>query len=631
METNVIPRKEHVLRFVKFLVPVLALIFGFFVTRVPEAKLPNSLQVAVRPLPPAATPVQKERSVNPSVKHIAAWISAAGAGGAFGDLDGDGLMNDLCLVDPRSDTVSIGTVSADPTKAAYVVNALLSPRSAGSAIAPTGCRLADLNSDGWTDVLVYYWGRPPALFENLGAWSFSASDILAANNPAHDWYTNTAHISDLNGDGLLDIFVGNYFADGTQLLDTNSSRRVSMHSSFSRAYNGGMNRILLQRADAPGKFDIASDIFGPTFGQGWTLASASADLSGDLLPELFVANDFGPDRIFLNKSSGGILQLEPRKPGRKGFGEPLSHGLGRDSFKGMGVSIGDLDNDEDLDIVVSNITQRWGLFETQMLFLNSGSEDNPLEFQNASEELATARTAFSWDNKIADLNNDGIPEILQATGFIRGEVDRWPEVQELALANDALIANPENWPNLVAGDISGDAPRVVLSREAVTSSFRNIAEASGLNDAGITRGIALADIDGDGDLDWVEANHFADSRLIVNECTQCGPFVGLRLLRVRGKDFVENLDGLQPAHSVSGTTAIGATATIELSSGSRKTGFVDGGNGHSGQQSTDIHFGLPDQATTPHMATIKWRDFEGNVRNTTIEVFQKWQTILLPS
>ncbi len=619
------------MKMIMFLVPVLALILGYLSTTYSVEEVSKSLPLTLRSLPPATAPLQKERSVNPSVRHIASWLSATGASAALGDLDGDGVMNDLCLVDPRSDTVSIGTVSSDPDKPAHVVHGFLRHLGTTQAIAPMGCRIADLNSDGWSDVLVYYWGRPPVLFENKGNWNFSASDILVAQKPGHDWYTNTVHFADFNGDGLLDIFVGNYFPDGSELLDTKSSRRVSMHSSFSRAFNGGMNRILLQKPGEPGKFEMAPDIFEPDYGQGWTLASAAADLTGDLLPELFVANDFGPDQIFLNTSSNGKLRLKPRKAQSKKLGEPLSHSLGNDSFKGMGVSIADLDNDGNLDIVVSNITQKRGLFETQMLFINSGSKDDPLEFHNASEELATARTAFSWDNKIADLDNDGIPEILQATGFVRGKVNRWPEIQEIALANDALVSNPGNWPNLLGGDMSGAAPRVVFSRAGTKSSFQNVAEASGLDDVGITRGIALADIDGDGDLDWVEANHFADSRLVVNECAPCGPFVGLRLLRVRDQALTTNLDGLKPAHTVGGTTAIGATVSLGLPSGKQKVAFVDGGNGHSGQQSTDIHFGLAEQTTFPLNATIKWRDFEGNVRSITIEVYQKWQTILLPS
>ncbi|WP_237730464.1 FG-GAP repeat domain-containing protein [Serratia marcescens] len=327
---------------IMFLVPVLALIFGYLSTTYSVEEVSKSLPLTLRSLPPATAPLQKERSVNPSVRHIASWLSATGASAALGDLDGDGVMNDLCLVDPRSDTVSIGTVSSDPDKPAHVVHGFLRHLGTTQAIAPMGCRIADLNSDGWSDVLVYYWGRPPVLFENKGNWNFSASDILVAQKPGHDWYTNTVHFADFNGDGLLDIFVGNYFPDGSELLDTKSSRRVSMHSSFSRAFNGGMNRILLQKPGEPGKFEMAPDIFEPDYGQGWTLASAAADLTGDLLPELFVANDFGPDQIFLNTSSNGKLRLKPRKAQSKKLGEPLSHSLGNDSFKGMGVSIADI-------------------------------------------------------------------------------------------------------------------------------------------------------------------------------------------------------------------------------------------------------------------------------------------------
>lgn len=75
--------------------------------------------------------------------------------------------------------------------------------------------------------------------------------------------------------------------------------------------------------------------------------------------------------------------------------------------------------------------------------------------------------------------------------------------------------------------------------------------------------------------------------------------MGLRLLRVRDQVLTTNLDGLKPAHTVGGTTAIGATVSLELPSGKRKVAFVDGGNGHSGQQSTDIHFGLAEKTTSP--------------------------------
>lgn len=618
-------------RFAKLAVPAFALTVGAYATSEPNLPSIEPLALTVRPLEAARTPAQTVRTVNPSVGHIASWISAAGAGAALGDLDGDGLMNDLCLVDPRSDTVSISTLSADSSIAAHLVRAVLDPGSDARAVAPMGCRLADLNDDGWTDVLVYYWGRPPMLFLNRREWRFESEELVPHSDASRDWYSNAGLIADLNGDGLLDIFIGNYFPEGSELLDPDSQRRVSMHSSFSRAYNGGTNRVLLQRRGMPGRFDLAAAPFAPDNARGWTLAVAAADLDGDLLPEIFVSNDFGPDRLFANRSSAAALTFEPISAATRKFREPLSHVLGRDSFKGMGVTLADLDNDADLDIVVSNITHRFGLFESHMLFLNHGSKDDPFVFHNASEELRTARTAFSWDNKVADLNNDGSPEVLQATGFVRGKVDRWPEIQEIALANDVLVPNPDNWPNLVDGDISGEAPRIVLTRAGAVGPFQNIAEVSGLDDIGVTRGIAVADIDGDGDLDWVEANQFAVSRLVINECQPCGAFLGLRLLRVRDATQPAVRHGLIPAHTVSGSTAIGASVSLALPTGERRVAFVDGGNGHSGQQSTDIHFGLAQPTSAAHTVEVTWRDFDGNVRTTTMEVTQTWQTLLLPS
>ena len=104
------------------------------------------------------------RAVNPSVERISAWISSVGASVALGDVDGDGFSNDYCLVDPRTDRVSVESV---PVAGAHRLQpfALTAPDVAANAtIAPMGCRLGDFNEDGLTDVLVYYWGRTPLVF-----------------------------------------------------------------------------------------------------------------------------------------------------------------------------------------------------------------------------------------------------------------------------------------------------------------------------------------------------------------------------------------------------------------------------------------------------------------------------------
>ncbi|MFE0023808.1 CRTAC1 family protein [Amycolatopsis sp. NPDC059021] len=615
----------------------------------PNATSAEPLALSVTSITPAEAPVQSLRKVNPSVAHIAPWISSVGAGAAVADLDGDGYANDVCLVDARSDSVSLHHIDrADMTSKPKVTllnhdgiatsGGTPKPPYDADKQAPMGCRLADIDGNGWTDVLVYFWGRAPVAFLNFGGWRFEPHEVLP-NGANLDWYTNTAVFADLNGDGVLDIFIGNYFGDGSELLDRRSSKTVAMNDSLSRAFNGGRNYVLLGRPGArDASFQLIADAFPDDYSRGWTLAAAAADLNGDSLPELYVANDFGPDRLFVNRSAGGQLAFESVDGGGKGIAQPRSTIIGKDSFKSMGVSIADVNGDGRYDIYVSDITQQFGLFESQLLYLGEGLTDNgvPL-FRSAAEELGLARTAFSWDNKVADLNNDGRPELLQATGFVRGAVNRWPQIQELALANDTVTADPAYWPDLKGADISGKAPRVVLT-PTQDGRYANIAEASGLRDAGVTRGIALADMAGNGTLDWIEANQWADARLIVNHCHDCGTFLGLRILRANNTpggppgDQRAPLvfDGLRPQQELRSSAAIGASTSVTTADGRTFRSYVDGGNGHGGQSSTDIHFGLGPGPKEPSTVTLTWRDTAGQVRTAKVEVGLGWHTVVLP-
>src|SRR5215213_4499028 len=101
------------------------------------------------------------RAVHPSLEKFSAWISAVGASVALNDLDKDGLANDVCYVDPRTDQVIVAPVPGTPPR--YEPFALSSaPLTLDPAtMAPMGCLPADLNEDGFMDILVYYWGRTP--------------------------------------------------------------------------------------------------------------------------------------------------------------------------------------------------------------------------------------------------------------------------------------------------------------------------------------------------------------------------------------------------------------------------------------------------------------------------------------
>src|SRR5260370_26657462 len=192
------------------------------------------------------------RQVHPSLKRISAWISSVGAGVALADLDGDGLSNDLCHVEPRTDQVIISPV---PGTGDRYQPFTLTPDPVpydSSTMAPMGCLAADLNEDGLMDVLVYYWGRTPVAFLRKTGKPGVPSSIQAADYVPVDivptgerWFTNALTLADLDGDGHIDIMVGNYFQDGGHILDANGGGIEAMHNTKSKSYNGGDKHLLL--------------------------------------------------------------------------------------------------------------------------------------------------------------------------------------------------------------------------------------------------------------------------------------------------------------------------------------------------------------------------------------------------
>ena len=103
---------------------------------------------------PAGYVGRESRPVHPSMQRISAWVSAMGAAAALGDVDGDGLPNDLCHVEPRSDQVNVLPVPGTGKRyAPFLLTA--APLPYDSTMAPMGCLIADLNEDGYADFLVY--------------------------------------------------------------------------------------------------------------------------------------------------------------------------------------------------------------------------------------------------------------------------------------------------------------------------------------------------------------------------------------------------------------------------------------------------------------------------------------------
>jgi hypothetical protein len=592
-------------------------------------------------LPGPATPLREARAVHPSMERISAWVSAMGAAAALGDVDGDGLPNDLCHVEPRTDQVRVMPVPG--TGERYPAFELRpTPLPWDQTMAPMGCLIADLNEDGAMDFLVYYWGRTPVAFlRTNGSALPAAANYVAAEvvTTGERWYSNAATLADLDGDGHLDLLVGNTYPDDSALLDAEASGVMVMPDTKSRSFNGGRNRLLLwagaQSGERPSvRYSDASAALPEQIARGWTLALAAGDLDGDGLAEIYFANDFGPDALLHNRSTPGKLKFTPLR-GKGSFNTPKSFVLGQDSYKGMGADLVDVNGDGLMDIYVSNISTPWGLQEGHFLWLSNGRpqqmRDGIAPYVQGSGQLGLANSGWGWDSRLDDFDNDGIPEAIQATGFVKGKVNRWPELQALGTANDALLIDPRNWPKFQPGaDISGHEPNAFFVRDS-SGRYCDIAKQIGLDQPMVTRGIAIADVDADGDLDFVFANQWENSFFYRNDSPGSGSYVAVALrLPVDAGSGPRLYPGQPGATLPASLPAIGAHATLVLPDGRRMSALVDGGNGHSGKRAPNLHFGLGSLAADqPLQLEVRWRDRDGRQRQHSFDITPGWHTLVL--
>jgi hypothetical protein len=569
----------------------------------------------------------------PAYEKISGWVSSVGASTALFAADGGSISHDICLVDPRSDTV---TIEPAPTTGARYEPFVLKPEGLpyASYVAPMGCLPADLNEDGSQDVVVYYWGRSPVLFMRVPGVSPSPAAFRARElvTPPQIWNTNAATLADFDGDGHLDLFFGNYFPDGARVLDPTAQQpELVMTDSLSNGNNSGTHRLYrftsaTTDADPDARFAEAAEAFENTLNTGWTLAAGSQDLNGDGLPELYIGNDFGPDQLLQNESTPGRIRFRELHGVRHPL-TPKSKVVGNDSFKGMGVAFTDLNSDGVPDILVSNITEPFALQESNFAFLSTGDhaafDRGVAPFDDHSEELGLSRTGWTWDVKAADFDNSGSPQVMHATGFVRGTTNRWPQLQEAAMSNDLILAHPGLWPNVADGDdLSGHDRNTFFVRDK-NGRFTDVADLAGVGTDAVSRSLAVGDVNGDGRLSFVVANQWAQSTLYRNESPSTGKFLGLRLR-------VPATSGACTATDRAATRpAVGASAVVTLPDGTRRAQQLYPANGHNGVNAPDLHFGLGDASGKALPVELTWRDQCGRAHSARTELAPGWHQIRL--
>ena len=474
----------------------------------------------------------------------------------------------------------------------------------------------------------------------LSMASFAVSELVPGLSQR--WWTATAAFADIDGDGHQDVVVGNYYRDGSEITDANSSRPFEMNSDFTRARNGGKSRIFLfvdgqSGATPAARYRDAGDVFPaiPRTPGRWRLAPPISTAMG--CPSCTSRMTSGPTQLLWNRSKPGSVAFQELH-GEKGFFRPASMVIGQDSFKGMSIDFGDVNNDGIFDMSVSNIGSPFALQESHFLWTSTGKTNRMsagiAPWVDRADDVGVAHSAWAWDTRFEDFDNDGVLELVQATGLVKGTVNRWPDLAQVGGGNDVFVKYQANWPKFLEGsEVDGSYPNPFW---ALGSDGRYVELSStvfpGLIPA--TRGIAVADVDGDGVPEMVYANFWEDSTYIKNQSAS-GSFLGLHLLLpVKDGDGAVKPPTATRVHDGhpswrEGTPAIGAFVEAETSDGRRLIRQVDGGNGHSGQRSPDVRFGLGRASAAAIPVHITWRDFHGALHHEALSLAPGYHTVVL--
>jgi hypothetical protein len=212
---------------------------------------------------------------------------------------------------------------------------------------------------------------------------------------------------------------------------------------------------------------------------------------------------------------------------------------------------------------------------------------------------------------------------------VKGETDRWPELQEVATGNDELLPIPASWPALEEGDDLCGHQRNPIFVLHEGERYHDISAELGLCETPVTRAIALADVDGDCDLDLAYGNQWEPSTFHRNEVEKDNKALVLRLrhsLNPAATYLVEQ----DSAPALASRAAVGARARLRLPDGRLLSGQVDGGNGHSGIRGKELHFGLG--AVEDDLALqveLEWRDPTGLIQSAELELVPGRHTIVL--
>jgi enediyne biosynthesis protein E4 len=489
-----------------------------------------------------------------------------GSGVATGDFDNDGLP-DIFLCNLSGSNALYRNLGNWRFKDVTVEAGLGDPLPLSR-----GAVFADINGDGFLDLLVSVTGRGVVCFLNDGQGHFT--NVTAAAGTSGKYGSTTMTLADIDGKGALDLYIANYRTD-----DIRDRGRVNMNMVHGRPVLAGSetNRFLLVNGqlvecgqpdqlllnDGAGHFKPVSWTDGTFLDEDgnklseapldWGLSAAFRDVNDDLAPDLYVCNDYWtPDRFWIND-------------GRGHFRAAARQALRKTSASSMGVAFSDINRAGHVDFFVVDMMsrdarerKRQGFSQTPVATPAGVLDDRPQVMRNTLflnrgdgtfGEIAfyahVAASDWSWAPLFMDVDLDGYEDLLIGAGHFRDVQDYDAETQIGALQhawtgfkNNAelqkaftreLMEHDRLYPAL-------DLP-IVAYRNQGDCTFTEVTEKWGLNRLGVHQGVAAADFDQDGDLDLIVNNLNSPAMLFRNEA-------GAGRVAVRLKGLAGNTQGI---------------------------------------------------------------------------------------
>ncbi|MHC4427553.1 MAG: CRTAC1 family protein [Planctomycetota bacterium] len=363
-----------------------------------------------------------------------------------------------------------------------------------------GVAAGDFDGDGWVDLYITNFG-PNLLLRNNGDGTFE--DVTARSGAVEDRWSTSAAFVDVDGDGLLDLFVCNYvdfsFANHKPCYAASSARDYCGATVFQPL----PDRLFRNLGGGVFEDVTASSQIARHYGAG--LGVVAADLTGDGLVDIYVANDDHPNQFWVNLGDGTFRD------------DSLLSGcaLNEDgrTEASMGVDAADFDGDGDEDLFMTHLRD-----ETNTLYRNDGTgvfEDFTFEVGLGVASRAYTSFGTAW----VDYDNDGWLDLVIANGAVT-------TIEALARRGDPY---PLHHTNQIFRNRGGDRFEEVTDRAG--EAFR-VSE--------VSRGAAFGDLDNDGDTDVLIVNNSGPARLLVNEVGNRNSWIGLRMMDRDGRSDLLN-------------------------------------------------------------------------------------------